>query len=320
MESTSASVPGAPDWEQIGEEICCPLCEYDLHMLTTPRCPECGYRFEWAELLDPARRIHPYLFEHHPEANLRSFRRTLLNGLRPRRFWTSLHPAQPSSARRLVLYWCVVALIYTVPIAAELTAGFVSTLGPLQANRAWVVAFYKTARGKDSFGAEVKRFGSIEAYLDYYWPMPNSPATLWKHLRYTRILAEMTSYLLFPLLYAWLTFLSLLLFGLSMRRARVRRVHVLRCVVYSTDVLVWTGLCVLLGAVISRLYLGTSVIEGWGLKGCLAFAVVMAVASIYRLYVAYRHYLRFDHPLATVLVSQVIVYLVGANLIAPQLL
>jgi rubredoxin len=318
MESTSASVPGAPDWERIDEDIRCPLCEYDLRMLTTPRCPECGYRFAWAELLDPARRMHPYLFEHHPEANLRSFRRTLLNGLRPRRFWKSLHPAQPSSARRLIRYWCVVALIYTVPIAAELTAEIMGTLGALRANRASMVALYNTPRGKDVLGPEVKRFGAVKAYLDYYWPIPNSPTTLWQHVNYTRIPAETIAYLFFPLLYVWLTFLSLLSFGFSMRRARIRRVHVLRCVAYSTDV--WAGLCVLLGAVISRLYLGTAVIGGWVSKGCLAFAVAMAAASIYRLYVAYRYYLRFDHPLATVLVSQVIVYLVGANLIAPQLL
>ena len=320
MESTSASVSGAPDWERIDEDIRCPLCEYDLRMLTTPRCPECGYRFEWAELLDPARRVHPYLFEHHPEANLRSFRRTLLNGLRPRRFWTSLHPAQPSSARRLILYWCVVALIYTVPIAAELTAEIEATLGPLRANRTWTVALYNTARGKEVLGPEVKRFGFIRAYLDYYCPIPNSPTTLWRHLQYTRVPVHMVAYLLFPLLYAWLTFLSLLLFGFSMRRARIRRVHVLRCVVYCTDVLAWAGLCVLLGAIISQLYLATAVIGGWVFKGCLIFAVVMAAALINRLYVAYRYYLRFDHPLATVLVSQVIVFLVGANLVGPQLL
>ena len=94
----------------------------------------------------------------------------------------------------------------------------------------------------------------------------------------------------------------------------------LRCVVYCTDVLAWAGLCVLLGAIISQLYLATAVIGGWVFKGCLIFAVVMAAALINRLYVAYRYYLRFDHPLATVLVSQVIVFLVGANLVGPQLL
>lgn len=43
MESTSASVPGAPGWEQVDEVVPCPLCDYDLRMLTLPRCAECGY-------------------------------------------------------------------------------------------------------------------------------------------------------------------------------------------------------------------------------------------------------------------------------------
>ena len=74
--------PAAPD-------AACPLCGYDLRGLETapdPRCPECGRRFEWADFTDPARRRHPYLFEHHPERPAWSFARTLLGGLRPGRF------------------------------------------------------------------------------------------------------------------------------------------------------------------------------------------------------------------------------------------
>jgi hypothetical protein len=75
-----------------------------------------------------------------------------------------------------------------------------------------------------------------------------------------------------------------------------------------------------LGAGIAQLYLGTALIGGWVFRVCLAFAVLMAGTLTHRLYVAYRYYLRFDHPLATILASQVIVYLVGANLIGPQFL
>src|SRR5437867_9803555 len=87
------------------EDVRCPLCDYNLRGLSEPRCPECGYQFVWDEVLDPARRKHPYLFEHHPEANVASFFRTLLGGLRPRRFWSSLLPVQPSRPRRLLMYW-----------------------------------------------------------------------------------------------------------------------------------------------------------------------------------------------------------------------
>src|SRR5687767_12720429 len=95
------------------EQLLCPMCDYDLRGQrgqAEPRCPECGYRFEWDELTDPARRLHPYLFEHHPKRNVRSFFRTLIGGWRPRRFWTTLHPGQPSRPRRLMGYLIITCI------------------------------------------------------------------------------------------------------------------------------------------------------------------------------------------------------------------
>src|SRR4051812_18016461 len=86
-------------------ELRCPLCDYNLRGLTEPRCPECGAKFDWDELRNPARRLHPYLFEHHPEGNVRSLFRTLVGGLRPGRFWKTLLPVQASRPRRLIAYW-----------------------------------------------------------------------------------------------------------------------------------------------------------------------------------------------------------------------
>src|SRR5689334_1067676 len=99
-----------------GDDLACPMCGYNLRGLVDPRCPECGRPFDWEELRDPERRLHPYLYEHHPERGLRAFVDTLLGGMRPRRFWTTLRPAQPSRPRRLVKYW----LIYSVSILAAL--------------------------------------------------------------------------------------------------------------------------------------------------------------------------------------------------------
>ena len=61
----------APDWMQVEHAVLCPLCEYELRGLVDPRCPECGYRFNWPELLDPTLRRHEYLFEHHPRHKFR---------------------------------------------------------------------------------------------------------------------------------------------------------------------------------------------------------------------------------------------------------
>src|SRR5688572_1004938 len=108
----------SPDWSALREDVRCPLCEYDLRGLAEPRCPECGYRFDWPDLTDPERRRHPYLFEHHPRRNAWSFVRTMAGGLRPARFWSSLKPSQPSRPGRLVLYWLIASLLLPLGYAA----------------------------------------------------------------------------------------------------------------------------------------------------------------------------------------------------------
>src|SRR5438105_5014634 len=111
----AASAP--PDWKAHADEVCCPMCEYNLRGLTEPRCPECGFRFAWKDLLDAKVRPHRYLFEHHPEANLRSFCKTAAGAaIRPGNFWASLHPAQLSRPRRLGCYWVACALVILAPL------------------------------------------------------------------------------------------------------------------------------------------------------------------------------------------------------------
>ena len=108
--STSADTPsaapaatgGGPDWSTIEHEIHCPLCDYNLYGLIEPRCPECGYPFEWSVMLDPAAGVHPYLVEHHTDRFVRSFVATALGAMRPTRFWRSLHPIQRPRPRVLL--------------------------------------------------------------------------------------------------------------------------------------------------------------------------------------------------------------------------
>jgi hypothetical protein len=109
-DTAPAAEPFTLDWSTL-PELHCPLCEYNLRGLTEPRCPECGYVFTWAELLDSNRLKHSYLFEHHPKHNVWSFVRTLTGGLRPRRFWRTLNPAMPSRPGRLALYAVLVTFL-----------------------------------------------------------------------------------------------------------------------------------------------------------------------------------------------------------------
>src|SRR5438067_1448656 len=98
-----------PDWATIERDILCPLCDYNLRGLIEPRCPECGHRFNWPEVL-AQERIHRYLFEHHPERNAKSFLQTVAGSAFPWRFWKTLLPTHVPVVRRLVIYWVVLLL------------------------------------------------------------------------------------------------------------------------------------------------------------------------------------------------------------------
>jgi hypothetical protein len=173
-----------------------------------------------------------------------------------------------------------------------------------------------------------RRYGSVQAYFDAYAPSP-SQWQFYKNLfrRYCWGSVRPFDKLAFALLaWPWLTALALMVFRISMRRARIRPVHVMRCVLYGADHAFWAGL--LIAPFVAVLfYQGGDLIGGrfpdltappvfLALEPDQATAVayvtcVVAVLFLtYRLIVAFRHYLRFDRPVATVLASQVIVFLV----------
>jgi FtsH-binding integral membrane protein len=83
-----------------------------------------------------------------------------------------------------------------------------------------------------------------------------------------------------------------------MRRAKIRKRHVLRAVVFGCDF----GFIALLLIFIGRDEPGSS-------EFALLVAFVCAAISLYRLYFAYSRYLRFHLPFVTVLVSQVMVFM-----------
>jgi hypothetical protein len=260
------------------EAVNCPLCDYDLRGLVEPRCPECGYRFEWAELLDPTRRRHRFLFEHHPEHNVWSFCRTAAAGLRPARFWRSLSPVQRSSPRRLALYGGVIFLITLL-------------LGPIAFHLHTALSLLAT--------------GAVAGWSNALW-------LAWDFESPPLLFVTFGCYVL----WAVTTYLSLLIFRISMRRARIRPVHVARCVVYSFDAVVWlaAGLFAAAAATMALALLLSK--RDFTLLTVIDFAAFLLVPLVvYRLVTAYKHYLRFDHPFLTVLASQVIAGLVVLNVL-----
>ena len=151
----------------------------------------------------------------------------------------------------------------------------------------------------------------VNQYLDANYPLAPSFGFWIDAVR-------MASEALLPLMIwtAWplLTLATLMIFRVSMHRARVKTAHVLRCVIYSGDVIVWGNL--LLTISVSALALWWLRVGGinlarleWLIWAWLGLTLLLPLVFWYRLTIAYRKYLRFDHPIATVFASQVIVAL-----------
>jgi len=288
-----APTTAAPNWAEITTEPHCPLCEYMLRGLTWPRCPECGYTFDWQEVLDVSRREHPYLFEHHPERNIWSYCKTVIGALRPRRFWSQLHPGQSGSTRRLLWYWFIGMMIL---IATTLLLPIPST-----------IVFTWLIRQTPPF-----------RHAGANWP------PLWEHIldnlisNYSQIrfLEHIAIQCFIAGIWPWLTLGTLQIFWFSMRKARVRPVHVLRCVLYSMDggsqsILLTLHHLVMMTIYIAIMHLNVPqrlLFPNELLLGVIGLALLFYT---YRLATAYRHYLRFPHARSVAFASQIIVFLVA---------
>jgi hypothetical protein len=312
------------------EDVLCPLCGYNLRGLPEARCPECGGKFDWGELRDPTRRKHPYLFEHHPRRNVVSFVRTFLAGLLPRRFWRTLSPVQPSRPGRLVIYWFLCLLLCSVAFLCEF---FVEARQLYQftvnqralTQKQW--PFIAAAQRNEV----VKQFGSLQNMLDQSLPLPPSirfvKATLGmresgsifgQYRPYTLIEIQIIACFWTWLIWPFATVLIMLIFRASMKRARVRSIHLLRVTIYSTDAIVWIGLFWLLlfiGDALEpyarvRLTFSPGVQEGL-LGWCFA---ILAIVLTYRLGCAMGKYLQFRHAMAMAISVQVILILLALQI------
>ena len=289
-----AVVTRPPQWDTFDREVECPLCGYNLRGLTEARCPECGYQFRWEAVLAQSIR-HPYLFEHYPKRNWWSFWKTAIGGLSPGRFWRSILPVHQPHARRLVLYW----------VLTMLAGGALLAVDQVLANAI-------------DIRRELVRVPGFSIQGGLWLPTSPSPPPTWQWptLRYIVDRADLSSLVLIPILYVlwpWLTLATMVIFRISMRRARIKPVHMLRCMVYSFDAGLWGGLLAVL-----LLFLGFIITENTSDSISFArwnttFDLVLWLFMTWRLTVAFRHYLNFDHPVATVIASQVILYLLLAQ-------
>ena len=291
-----------------GDDLRCPLCDYDLRGLIEPCCPECGFRFDWADITDPAKRLHPYLFEHHPRHNAWSFVRTMAGGLRPNRFWSLLKPSQPSRPGRLVLYWLIASLLLPLGYAGTFAWTALKDVDDMRRVRA-SLRLPEPANFGEWWDREFGRDDANRGWGREY-PPPTSFRYIGfiyrEHYRYQGFNEHIQGALLY-LAWPWLTLAALLIFQASMRRVKVRTVHVLRCALYCCDAGLWLGVAAALAApeVARALDLGRYM----GYRDVALAALPFAAVTAWRLSAACRHYLRFDHPVATAVATQLIVFL-----------
>ena len=266
------------------EGVHCPLCGYDLRGLTEPRCPECGYQFVWAELLDQKLKTHPYLFEHYPKRNVWSFDRTVRGGLNPVKFWRTLRPQMTPVPGRLLLYWLLCTMMPAVIGILLLGASDLADhYFPQPASLGW--GFRGPARP---------------------WPPLPPPRPAFVEAIDLVVHFAPALFITSLVILAWsiATHLSLLIFQQSMAKAKILPIHVSRCVRYSFDVGVWFAL-MWIAAVVYVGFAGNP-----GLSVPLALVTIsLAITPMGRLWAAYRLYLNFDHAFWVVLSSQVIAFL-----------
>jgi hypothetical protein len=288
-----------------GQEILCPLCEYDLRGQIEPRCPECGYRFNWEELRNPSRRTHPYIFEQHPRRNIWSFWKTVVGGLRPRRFWSTLLPTQPVRLVRLLHYFLIIALLCAPVHLQQIVMQWAGERANIIAQRPAFTSFLKSPSG----AATLKRYPgkTVQQVVDIAMPVPTIwDITRWRSRMTAPVLASLATVLLWP----WATIATMMIFRISMRRARVRPIHVVRCVIYCADVLLWAHLALAIVMALSIVGLPG------GTTNAMSMTIVYAtlLAFLYRFTISLRLYMRFRHALATAIATQVIVILLAIDI------
>ena len=298
------------------DDLSCPLCGYSLRGLTEPRCPECGFAFTWAELLDDRRDRNPILFEHGRGRNVRTFWATYWRAALPRRLWRAVTPANPVHLGRLLIYHAaanavlVFVVFSSVPgIVIHLATG---DLAERADNAAKMALMSSPSRPR---GYYVTTFTPAE--LDDIYPNPWSAGfarQLWRYGDRAGV-GPAAAAAAVGLAWPWLSLASLMVFRQSMRRAKVGVPHVLRVVVYGCDSALL--LLLVLGGYYAlrqwpavdewlrdRVRPALLTTESWP-----AFLAVLTCASAatYRLTVGYARYLRFDRPRLTIPASQAIV-------------
>jgi hypothetical protein len=154
---------------------------------------------------------------------------------------------------------------------------------------------------------EVKRYGSVDKALDVMFPLLPRGGWTWAYQR-ANVHRGMLNILIVALAWPWLTLATLMIFRTSMKRAMVKRGHVLRCTLYGCDWTLWLGW--LASLIVTEHFAVRWMPYFYPLASMpMLAASLFATYTGYRLGCAYSRYLKFDRPYATVAAAQIVVFL-----------
>lgn len=303
-----------PDWAILPGDILCPLCDYNLRGLAEPRCPECGHQFVWNEVLTLGDRTHPYLFEHQWHRSLWSFFKTLSGSLSPPSFWRTLRPMHSPVLNRLVFFWAILALPALLTITVICALSVMNARSVVRAMRQSQIQALtdNLAYMRNSDPQIVKDFftnhGSVQAYAEKLMPLPGLVDGIRRNGPLVRNALPIA---LMAIAWPWLTMLALMVFRISLTRAKIKAVHVMRCTLYSTPAVLLIAPVVILAAIWDWRWMSPA--RAWWAGNLAADALVVIFAGLlivnWSLVTAYRSYLGFPHAVATVALSQTMVIL-----------
>jgi hypothetical protein len=301
----------------LDEDLACPICSYSLRGLAEPRCPECGFQFDWDALRAAIKAKHAYLYEHGRGLAIMRMVRTFIHGLRPAKFWATLNAATEIRLRRLAIYWIVTATFVVAGILVLPYGNFVVTRTRLaMQTRKQISAMLANPAAAAQTKPILKQFGSANAVLDAYAPLPWSwrfwqtvPGMVtWRGLGrgYSESLVYVIYAAALAVLWPWITLALLGIFVQSRGRAKIRWAQLVRCVVYSGDIAIFCGVAAIVlnafQASFDRRFQGAIPTD-------IVLMLLLMTAAGWKLSLALKKYLRMPHAAAVVASTQMIALL-----------
>ncbi len=272
------------DWSKAVpiEQLICRHCGYHLYGLRDTRCPECGESFTWKQVLDDYHRRQKPLFEYRwREEPIRSLVRTWWLTLRPGKLWRLIdihdRPRMGPLLVMLIVATIAIAVMGIVPSFIE------------EAIDRWRFARQMAARGRT-----VPSLGGM---------LPTLAWLAWSN-------RHLIEFVRFVGAWSFFTFASLLVFQQSLRRCKVRTVHVFRVCGYAI-----IGVAPLAAALF---FITSAVQQGfrkfWFFEEQIAAVALVLVVGFgaWSVGQGYRRYIRMPHSVGVVIAAQVMGLLASA--------